>query len=371
MNREALYPINEMQLNESDSGYLTSAPSASIGDRKKGSGSLESAPEDNLEPIAVVGMAFRGPQEAESPSTLWDAIVKKRSLMTELPKNRFNQSAFCDNENPRMGILNVRGGHFMQESPSAFDAPFFSISSEEASSMDPQQRWLLEAGYEALENAGIPIETASGSRTAVYVGSFFRDYELMLLRDPQMHVKYRATGVGLAMLANRLSWYFDFHGPSFLRAGEADMALAGGCNFILNPDTMTSMTDMGFLSPDDKCYSFDERANGYSRGEGVGLVVLKRLTDALQNGDTLRGIIRATGVNQDGKTPSITQPSSTAQEQLILDTYNKAGLDLEETRFFEAHGTGTAVGDPLEAHAIYKAFEKPLSDHPIYVGAVK
>ena len=134
---------------------------------------------------------------------------------------------------------------------------------------------------------------------------------------------------------------------------------------------MTTLTDMGFLSPDNKCHSFDSRANGYSRGEGFGLVVLKRLKDALQNRDTIRGVIRATGVNQDGRTPSITQPSSAAQERLIMETYRDGGLSLSSTRFFEAHGTGTAVGDPLEAQAIHNAFRDPLKDHSIYVGAVK
>lgn len=147
--------------------------------------------------------------------------------------------------------------------------------------------------------------------------------------------------------------------------------IAGGCNVILNPDTMTALTDMSFLSPDNKCHSFDASANGYSRGEGFGLVVLKRLKDALRDHDTIRGVIRATGINQDGRTPSITQPSSVAQETLIKDTYEAGGLSLGLTRFFEAHGTGTPVGDPLEAQAIYRSFQEPLKDHSIYIGAVK
>ena len=140
---------------------------------------------------------------------------------------------------------------------------------------------------------------------------------------------------------------------------------------ILNPDTMTALTDMSFLSPDNKCHSFDASANGYSRGEGFGLVILKRLKDALRDRDTIRGVIRGTGVGQDGRTPSITQPNSAAQERLIKDTYREAGLSLGLTRFFEAHGTGTPVGDPLEAQAIYRSFQEPLKHHPMYIGAVK
>ena len=223
-----------------------------------------------------------------------------------------------------------------------------------------------------------------------------------------MNLKYIATGTGTAMLSNRLSWFYDFKGPSItldtacssslnachlacssLRNKEANMvgcsaaqfqqlhansrkALVGGCNLFYNPETIIPLTNLGFLSPDSKCYSFDHRANGYSRGEGFGILVLKRLSDALCDNDTIRAVIRSSSSNQDGKSPGITQPTKSAQMQLIKDTYTAGGLDLTQTRYFEAHGTGTPVGDPIEAGAIAGVFNAHRSrEEPLIIGAVK
>ncbi|KAL9115277.1 MAG: hypothetical protein Q9187_007346 [Circinaria calcarea] len=365
---------------------------------------------DKLEPIAVVGLALRFPQEATSPQSFWQMLMEKRSAMTDVPSDRFNIDAFYREGEHETGVLNVKGAHFIKEDIAGFDAPFFSMTPEEAECVDPQQRWLLEIAYEALENAGISIERASGTRTSVHIGCFMHDYEIMLSRDPEMHAKYKTTGNGAAMLANRLSWFYNLTGPSIsldtacssslnalhlacqsIHNGEATMVgdnsrlyitmaasprllimwqgLVGGCNLFFNPDVFTSMTDLNFLSPDGKSYSFDHRANGYSRGEGFGMVVVKPLSLALKNGDTIRAVIRATGANQDGRTPGITQPSSKAQEDMIRQTYQNGGLDLSETRFFEAHGTGTPLGDFVEASAINAAFGQ--NKHPLYVGALK
>ena len=237
----------------------------------------------------------------------------------------------------------------------------------------------------------MPIERVNGSRTSVYTGSFADDYRIMTTKDPESLPKHAATGAAISILANRISWFFNFQGPSVhldsacsssmmaldiacqgLRNGDANMALVAGSNTAWSLEPYLVLTNMGMISPDSRCYSFDDRANGYARGEGFGVLILKRLVDAVEDGDTIRAVIRSTGCNSDGRTPGITQPSKDAQETLIKETYAKAGLDLGQTRFFEAHGTGTAIGDPTEADAIGSAFAKYRSpDEPLYVGAVK
>ncbi|MCJ1379111.1 hypothetical protein MMC17_002211 [Xylographa soralifera] len=283
--------------------------------------------QDVIEPIAVIGYSLEFPQDATSSDGFWQMFVEGRSAMSDIPKDRFNLDAFYHPHSKRTGTMNVKGGHFLLR-------------------WDPQQRWLLETAYRALENAGIPMENIVGSNTSVYVGSFMREYEAMLLRDPEFQKMYLATGT--------------------------QAALVGGCNLFFSPDSVVMLSDLNFLSPDSKCYSFDHRANGYARGEGFGIVVLKPLSDALRDSNTIRGVTRATGSNQDAHTPGITQPSSGAQEALIRDTYRAAGLDLASTRFFEAHGTGTPVGDPIEVSAIEAAFRgQTPKDKPLFIGAVK
>lgn len=258
--------------------------------------------------------------------------------------------------------------------------------------------------------AGIPMESVNGSATAVYTGCFSMDYTLQLARDPENAPTYAALGMSISMLANRLSWFFNLSGPSIgldsacsstamavdiacqaLQGDSCDMvsntpnsrkaaayrncsliedfqALVAGSNLANAPEFYTWMTNINFLSKDNRCYSFDHRANGYARGEGIGVVVLKRLSKALRDGNVIRAVIRSTGSNQDGKTPGITQPSRLAQEQLIRETYQKAGLSMAHTRLFEAHGTGTAIGDPREANAIGGAFQKYRSvEEPLYM----
>ncbi|KAL2758194.1 hypothetical protein ACRALDRAFT_1040239 [Sodiomyces alcalophilus JCM 7366] len=317
-------------------------------------------------------------------------MMERRCAMTDFPAERVNADGFYQKKS-RLNTLPLRGGHFIKEDLSLFDADFFSISPNEATSMDPMQRWLLEAAYLALENAGIPMESINGSSTGVYTGSFSLDYMLQLTRDSENPPTYAAVGFGLSMLANRLSWFFNLHGPSIgldsacsstamaldiacqsLRNGSCNMAMLAGCNLANSPEAYVWMSNINFLSPDSRCHSFDHRANGYARGEGIGVVVLKRLSDAIRDGNTIRAVIRATGSNEDGKTPGITQPSRQAQERLIRETYQRAGLSMAHTRFFEAHGTGTPIGDPREAQAIGSAFQKYRSaDDPIYVGALK
>ncbi|RMZ80672.1 hypothetical protein DV738_g2743, partial [Chaetothyriales sp. CBS 135597] len=337
------------------------------------------------EPIAVIGLDLKFPGDATNPSTFFDMLKAGGSALSGIPKDRFNLEAFYHPDPERAGALNVPKAHFLRENIAAFDAPFFSITPAEAAGMDPQQRGLLETAYRAFENDII------GSDTGVFVGCFTREYEAIQFKDPEVNLRYIATGTGTTMLANRLSYFYDLHGPSVtldtacssslnachlactsLQQKESSMALVAGCNLFYNPDTVIPLTSLGFLSPDGKCYSFDHRANGYSRGEGFGVLVLKRVSDAIRAGDTIRAVIRGSSSNQDGKSPGITQPTAKAQMELIRAAYEKAGLDLDQTRYFEAHGTGTPVGDPIEASAIGGVFSKYRSkEDPMYVGAVK
>ncbi|KUJ06246.1 ketoacyl-synt-domain-containing protein [Mollisia scopiformis] len=347
--------------------------------------------EDACMPIAVIGMGCRFPGDATSPERLWDMLANGRSAWSQFPKDRINIDGFYHPSTERQGSICFRGGHFLKDDIAAFDAPFFSTTSHEAAAMDPQQRILLEVSYEAFENAGIPIDTLLGTSTAVYCGSFVKDYEQICLRDPDDSPQYAATGNGIAIMSNRISWFYDLRGPSMtldtgcsaslvgvhlacqsLRTGESSLALAMGAGLVLTPATMLPMTALNFLSPDGKCFAFDERANGYGRGEGIGCVVLKPLHAALRDNDTIRAVIRGSGVNQDGKTPGITMPSKEAQALNIRAVYKASGLDYNSTAYFEAHGTGTQAGDPTELGAISETFtgsRDPID--PIYVGSVK
>ncbi|KAF1941682.1 hypothetical protein EJ02DRAFT_491319 [Clathrospora elynae] len=350
-------------------------------------------------PIAVIGFGCRFPGDATSGEKLWDLLVEKKSARTEVPPDRYNVDAFYNPDGDRFGTCNNRGGHYLTEDVSLFDAPFFSISPAEAMAMDPMQRLLLEVTYEALENSGTPLSNVSGSRTSCYVGCFTKDYEEMQRRDMELAPKYQSTGASQTMLSNRLSYFFNLKGPSVsidtacssglvavhlacqsLRTGETTMAIAGGSNLILSPDIQIEMSDMHFLGADSISYAFDERANGYARGEGVGAIILKPLDLALRDNDPVRAIIRGTAASSDGRTPGITMPSKDAQIDLIRSAYRAAALDVSETGYFEAHGTGTAAGDPIESGAIGEVFaaSRPCRNLavngetiPLSIGSVK
>ncbi|RYP74561.1 hypothetical protein DL769_003988 [Monosporascus sp. CRB-8-3] len=349
------------------------------------------ASDGHIMPIAIVGMSCRFPGDATNPSKLWDMLCGAKSAWSPIPKERFNAEAFFHPDPERNGAINVEGGHFLKEDIGRFDASFFNISPNEAKAIDPQQRLQLESAYEALENAGIPLEKVAGSNTSVYVGVFGKDYAEMLSRDPENAPVYTATGNGFAILSNRISYFFDLKGPSVtldtacsasltalhlacqsLRTGESKMAIVGGTNIIHSPDMMVCMSLLRFFSQEGRCYSFDHRACGYSRGEGVATVILKPLDAALRDGDPVRAIIRNSVVNQDGRTQGITLPSRQAQEALIRSAYDSAGIDPATTGYFEAHGTGTAAGDPLEAGAIATVLGagRPAED-PIIIGSIK
>ena len=220
---------------------------------------------------------------------------------------------------------------------------------------------LMENVYEAFENAGLSMNQVAASETSVFVGAFTNDFQKLLSKDTDVQLKYMPTGTSNSILANRVSWFYDLKGSSLtldtacssslvalhlacrdLHAKGAKQAVVSGVNVIEDPELMYRMSAIGFLSPDGRCYSFDHRANGYSRGEGTGTIIVKPLRAAIRDGDTIRAIIRGTGVNSDGRTPGITLPSKSAQESLIREVYASAGLDLSGTSYVEAHGTGTA-----------------------------
>lgn len=254
--------------------------------------------------------------------------------------------------------------------------------------MDPQHRGIMETTYHAFESAGLSMKDVARSKTSVHIGCFTSDFATMQTRDTQNIPKYNCLGTAGSMLANRVSWFYDLHGESMyvdtacssslvalalgcqgLLSGESDMAVVGGSNIIITPESSISLSNMSFLSPTGRCKSFDANADGYGRGEGLATLILKPVSKAIAAGNPIRALIRSVGMNQDGHTSGgITQPSQNMQVKLIRDTYKKAELDLRNTRFFEAHGTGTPVGDPTEARAIGEAFFKyRSSDDPIYV----
>ncbi|KAF2650360.1 putative polyketide synthase [Lophiostoma macrostomum CBS 122681] len=343
-----------------------------------------------VEPIAIVGFSLGFPQDAVNSEALWEIMMKKRNTATDFPPDRFNADSVYHPDTNRRGQVKhvpprnptvsqhnqipVKRGHFRKDNLAAFDAPFFAISKTDAASMDPQQRWLLEHTYKALENAGLSVESVSGSKTSVYTGSFSSDWMHLAYKDGEESETTTALGVQACFNANRISWFFDLKGNSANvdTACSSSLSIVAGSNVLLSIDNFHTLTNLNMLSLDGQCYSFDHRGNGYGRGEGVGVLILKRVSDAIRNNDTIRGIIRSTGSNQNGHTSSITLPSPASQQILIEETYAKANLSMEPTRFFEAHGTGTIVGDPNESKALGLAFRNVrTAKDPLWVGAIK
>ncbi|KAK1990306.1 ketoacyl-synt-domain-containing protein [Colletotrichum falcatum] len=349
------------------------------------------------EPIAIIGRGCRFPGEnSTSPSGLWDLLLAPRDLSKPIPsESRFNPNGFYHPNGEYHGSSNVKESYFIEEDPRLFDAGFFNISPREAEAIDPQQRLLLETTYEAMEDAGLTLQGMKGSQTSVYVGIMSADYTETQLRDPESVSQYWVTGSSRALTSNRLSYFFDWRGPSMtidtacsssmaalhlavqsLRNGECQVSCVAGANLLLAPDSFIGATNLHLLSPDGKSKMWDESANGYARGEGVCAMFLKPLSQALKDGNRIDALIRETGINSDGRTQGITQPSATAQAALIRKTYRDAGLDLsrpeDRPQYIEAHGTGTQAGDPQEASAISQTFFPPNEEHEdMFVGSIK
>ncbi|CAG7934385.1 unnamed protein product [Penicillium olsonii] len=351
----------------------------------------DSTRESQNRPLAIVGMGMRYPGDITSSDEFWDMLIERRCASTQFPPDRLNLEGHHHPDSTRMDSLGVKGGHFISGDLGAFDAPFFSLPAAEAEGMDPQQRIILETAYQALENAGIPMEKISGSQTCVFTGCSANDYATLYSKDPQRGGKYSAYGQAMNMIANRVSWFYNLKGPSVnvdtacssglvaldmacqsIWSGVSTAGFVVGANLMFAREFTNAMDNLGVLSDDNRCFTFDERANGYGRGEGVGALIIKPVEDAIRDGDTIRAVIRATRSNQDGWTPGITHPSRDAQLTLIEDSYREANLDTAVTRYFEAHGTGTKTGDPIETRAIGALFRPHRSsEDPLYLGSVK
>ncbi|QQK39474.1 Hybrid NRPS/PKS enzyme, putative [Penicillium digitatum] len=354
------------------------------------------------EPIAIVGSACRFPGDATTPSKLWELLEAPRDVLTEIPESRFSTNAFYHPDGLHHGTTNVRHSYMLSDDHRLFDAQFFGTKPVEANSIDPQQRLLLETVYEGLETSGIPMEKLQGSNTGVFVGLMTNDYADMLGRDVQNFPTYFASGTARSILSNRISYFFDWRGPSMtidtacssslialhqavqsLRSGETDVAVAAGTNLLLGPEQYIAESKLKMLSPTGRSRMWDKGADGYARGDGIAAIILKPLSAALANGDHIECVVRETGANQDGRTKGITMPSPEAQADLIRTTYTRAGLDLskptDRPQYFEAHGTGTPAGDPVEAEAISTAFFGKAAKYqrdgnredPLYVGSIK
>ncbi|KAF2715992.1 hypothetical protein K431DRAFT_316867 [Polychaeton citri CBS 116435] len=341
--------------------------------------------------IAIVGVACRMPGGATNLSKLWDILREGTSCHSDVPPGRYNLDAFRDPEQGRRNAITANGAHFLDEDIAAWDSVFFGCGPSDARSMDPQQRLMLEVAFEAFESAGLPIEDLQGSATSCFVGSCTKDYCEMQIRDPEQSPQNSALGTSTSLISNKISWFYDLKGPSVtldtacssglvalhlacqsLRNGDATVALCGGSNLILSPDLTMWFSNVHFLAADGRSKPFDTGADGYGRGEGFGFVVLKPMSTAIRDGDCVRAVIRGTGSNQDGRTTGITLPSGQAQAELIESTYAKSGLDMSTTRYFEAHGTGTAAGDPIEMGAIASCFDRHRSEsEPLYIGSAK
>ncbi|HEY4088947.1 MAG TPA: aminotransferase class III-fold pyridoxal phosphate-dependent enzyme, partial [Bryobacteraceae bacterium] len=323
--------------------------------------------------IAVVGLGCRFPK-AENPAAFWSLLHHGVDAISETPRTRWN------GDGPRWGgFLDQIDG---------FDPQFFGISAREAEQVDPQQRLLLEVCWEALEHSGHSAEMVKGSRTGVFVGISSNEYSGIAHTaglDP-----YSTTGNAASIAANRISYQFDLRGPSWavdtacssslvavhqavrsLRSGECDLALAGGVSLILTPTWTVAFQKAGMLAPDGRCKTFDSRADGYVRGEGCGVVVVKRLANALADGDTIHAVIRGSCVNQDGRSNGLTAPSGPSQQAVIRGALDDAGITPDEITYLEAHGTGTALGDPIELNSLRDVLAGRSNEQTCWVGSVK
>ncbi|MCP4847493.1 MAG: amino acid adenylation domain-containing protein [Verrucomicrobiaceae bacterium] len=347
-------------------------------------------PVSNQEPLAIVGIGCRLPGKSNDPESFWDLLVRGESAIREVPPDRWDAERYY---HPDVSVpikMITKWGGFVEE-VDQFDASFFGISPREAQRIDPQQRWLLEVAWEALEDAAEKPEAWRGSRTGVFVGISSNEYgsiQMMGEADIDVHTN---SGSTLSIASNRISYLYDFKGPSMsvdtacssalvavnlacksIWSGDCDAALAGGVNALLMPDSSIGFSKATMLSPSGQCFAFDARANGYVRGEGAGLVVIKSLKRAREDGDRIYALIRSAVVNQDGNTSSMTVPGEDTQAAMLRDAYAQAGMPPNRVTYMEAHGTGTPVGDPIETRALGEVLcEGRAEGEECIIGSVK
>ncbi|WP_217901251.1 type I polyketide synthase, partial [Mycobacterium marinum] len=342
------------------------------------------------EPIAVVGMGCRFPGGISGPEALWQFLCDRKSSIGRVPDERWAQ---FDDGSPAVKALlarTTRWGSYLTDID-AFDADFFEISASEADKMDPQQRLLLEVAWEALEHAGIPPSSLRRSQTGVFAGSCLSEYGAIASTDLTQVDGWSNTGGAMSIIANRLSYFLDLRGPSVavdtacssslvaihlacqsLRMQDSNLAIAAGVNLLLSPAVFRGFDQVGALSPTGNCRAFDAAADGFVRGEGAGVVVLKRLTDAQQDGDRVLAVICGSAINQDGRSNGLMAPNPAAQQAVLRAAYTNAGMQPSEVDYVEAHGTGTLLGDPIEARALGSVLGRGRPEEsPLLIGAVK
>ena len=355
---------------------------------------LEIAEKGDTEPIAVVGMGCRLPGGVNNPAQYWRLLQDGASGIVRVPAERWDADAFYSEDHTVPGTICSREGGFLTSwQPDEFDAEFFGISPREAAAMDPQQRLLLEVAWEALENAGITAPAIRGTQTSVFVGLTTNDYYYLAFAGklrPEDIDPYIPFGNAANFAAGRLAYFLGVRGPAVvidtacssslvavhlacqsLRRRESDNALAAGVNLILSPENSIACSRWGMLAPDGRCKTFDAGADGYVRGEGCGVVVLKRLTDALRDGDRVLAVVRGSAVNQDGPSSGQTVPNGPAQQAVLRQALAASRLQPADIDYVEAHGTGTALGDPIELEALSQVFSERDGAAPLVLGSVK
>ena len=353
---------------------------------------LEAIAQAKIEPIAIVGMACRFPGGANTPEKYWQLLRDGVLAITEIPPQRWSIDAYYDPDPNVPGKMYTRYGGFI-DTVDQFDPQFFGISPREAIDMDPQQRLLLEVSYTALERAGQSPQELNGSRTGVFIGISFDDYAKFSLNSGDLTRidAYSSLGNTRSIAVGRLSYVLGLQGPTMqldttcsssllavhlacqsLRSGESNLALAGGVSLMLSPEPMIGFCKLKALAADGRCKTFDAKADGYVRGEGCGIVVLKRLSDAIANGDRILALIRGSAVNHDGQSNGLTAPNGSAQEAVIRQAIANAQVKASQIQYLETHGTGTALGDPIEVLALGKVLSEGRSkDNLLRIGSVK
>ncbi len=340
--------------------------------------------------IAIVGLATRFPGDMNTPDEMWQALLEGRDAITDLPEGRWAEFMTEPRLAERIAKARTRGGYL--KDLKGFDAEFFALSKMEADNMDPQQRLSLELTWEALEYARIPASSLRGTNVGVYIGSSTNDYSYLAMMDPRTAHPYAITGTASSIIANRVSYFYDFRGPSVavdtacssslvavhqgvqaLRSGEADLVVAGGVNALVTPAVTLGFDEVGgVLAPDGRIKSFSSDADGYARSEGGGMLVLKRLGDARRDGDEIIAIIAGGAINHDGRSNGMLAPNPDAQAEVLRKAYHDAGVDPRTVDYIEAHGTGTILGDPIEADALGRVIGRGrTADQPALLGAVK
>ncbi|WP_324192085.1 type I polyketide synthase [Nocardia puris] len=342
--------------------------------------------------IAIVGIGCRYAGGIDSPESFWEFVVGKKDGVVDIPPQRWDWRRYYDSDKRAAGRMYTRRGAFLTADPWLFDPDFFGMSPREATGLDPQQRQILEVAWEALDDAGV-AGRVSGEQLGVYVGAFTADHTITAVAGPALaHVDmHTAASASYTMLSNRIAYALNLIGPALtvdtacssslvafhlacrgIADGDCRMALAGGVTMMLQPETFVMMCKGGFLAADGRSKSFAAAADGYGRGEGAGMVVLRRLDDALRDGDRIYAVVEATGTNQDGRTTAITVPNSDSQEDLARTVLARSGIAAHQVSYVEAHGTGTPVGDPLELRAIGRVYGAVAGrETPLGVGSVK